>query len=247
MKFIFLIFLISCPTYSNACSEQSERVGSHSARIINYGSKLGCVGTYIPSSNLKKRRSLRFFKGGRIMINTLVENDHYVGARTLFILPSNENLEMKSFDGIAVQIKDTSGIHWNFDPQGNISTEEKCKLKIKSEISNSGDSTANGNQGGFFLQSCPNSIIIDTGFKKDNDPALDSDRKSQIRDGLGNSCEVKNSEIFNYKKEAGQAHLMFKNSKEFSQFLVGHPNCKNKIDVSSLISSDRGKGTSPQR
>lgn len=106
---------------------------------------------------------------------------------------------MKSLGGIAIQLKDTSGLHWNVDPQGSISLEEKCKLKIKSEISNSGDSTDNGNQGGFFLQSCPNVIIIDAGFKRTNDPALDPNRKSQIRDSSGNSCDVKNSEIFDYK------------------------------------------------
>lgn len=243
---MFLI-LITVNAFASNCPEQSDRIGLTSVSLRDFGTRLGCVGTIIPNADVKKRRSLRFFKNGRIMVNTLVATDHAVGARTIFVLPARSKMEMKSLGGIAVQLKDSSGLHWNVDPKGQISTEEKCKLKIKTEISNSGDSTENGNPGGFFLQSCPQSIIIDTGFKRTNDPALDPARKSQIRDSSGNSCEVRNSEIFDYKKEAEQAHLKFKNSKELSEFLKGHTNCKNKIDVSPLLSDQKVTDPIPQR
>ncbi len=246
LYFPVLIFL-SVNALANNCPEQSERIGLMSVSIRDFGTGLGCVGTIIPNADIKKRRSLRFFKNGRIMINTLVSTEHAVGARTVFVLPADEKIEMKSLGGLATQLKDTSGLHWNVDPKGNISLEEKCKLKIKSEISSSGDSTENGSQGGFFLQSCPGSIIIDVGFKRNNDPALDPNRKSQIRDSFGNSCEVKNAEIFDYKKEAEQAHLKFKNSKELFHFLNSHSSCKNKLDLSPLMSGQKSINLLPQR
>ena len=244
-----LIYLILSIALAQNCPDQSEDLGPYSYRRLEYSKALGCVVSVKAKSvgDSKPTRYFNFFKDGQIQVKTQIgpiSQTQSTGFRNYFILPANETPAIKNLGGIGVQVKDSAGLKWNFNEQGQAKSENGCKLKINPKVTWENEVTQNNKEGGFFISHCPGSIIVDIGFKRTRDPVLEKDRLVTIRDPQGKSCQVKNSDIFSYPKSY-EGVFKYKNSKSFYDFLNTKASCK-ELDLSPLNPKGSGSNSSSQ-
>lgn len=233
-----LLYLILSISFAQECPRDGFTVGPVSFTQMALPST-GCNISASTSSLKTSRRSLRFLKSGQVNVFTEVgDSSKTAGFRSYFILPAtSEPMTMKSLGGMGARVHDSSGLDWIFDEQGNVKIEQKCKLTISKTITLQQDSTANGKAGGFDLKSCPNSIIIDSGFKERGNNLENPKALSTIKDSNGNSCSVSNSTLFTYVKSQGT----IRPNQAIHAALSKVPECA-KLDLSPLSSNSGVSG-----
>lgn len=243
-----IIFLILSIALAQNCPDQAEDFGPYRFRRSQISKALGCMVNVKlrDSTDTKPARFFDFLKEGQIQITTQngpVSKTDSTGTRSYFILPANETQSIKSLGGLGIQVKDSAGLGWSFNEQGEITSENGCKLKVNPKITWENESTANNKDGGFSINRCPGSIIIDVGFRRTRNPIDEKDRVIAIRDPQGKSCQVKNSEVFSYKD---QGLLKYKRSEDFYAFLSKKPGCQD-LDLSPLYAGNSTQKSNPQR
>lgn len=230
--------ILSIATAQN-CPNQYFKLNSYSFSQ-RFTSKLtGCsISASASSLSLPNRRNFRFLKGGQLSVVTEIDSvkggTASTGGRFYFILPAGNEISMESPGSLFVKVQDSAGLTWLFDEKDEVSTEQNCKLKINKKISWESESTESNKEGGFYLKSCPHSVIIDSGFKKGNNAFLNKASHSKIRDSKGNQCIVSNSEIFNYVKEGKETQNIIKSTKDLHAILSKKHDCKN-LDLSPML------------
>ena len=228
-----LYLILASISFSAPCPNQKQSLGPYRFLRSEISVNLGCVVNVNITNDEKPIRAFNFFKDGQILIQSqlsTVRHSADVGTRTYFILPAGEIPDIQT-RGQTVQIKDSAGMSWNFDKTGRVSNFQ-CQLSITPEVSWASESTENGSPGGFQIKKCPGSIVVDVGFKRGGDPTMEKNRKSTIRDQSGHSCEIKNSELFNYPTK-WDSKFRYTQPQDFYQFLSRKSGCE-ELDLSPL-------------
>ncbi len=93
-------------------------------------------------------------------------------------------------------VKSGSGQKWTFNTQSSLpSSLEGCKLSVNSKFSLQ--------DSGFKIQSCKNHLVIETPVEVGGEAIAYPDRLLTIRDPAQNTCQVKATELYEYKKNSG--------------------------------------------
>lgn len=213
--------------------------------------RTGCtISANASSMKSASRRSLRYFKGGQISVFTEIDSvkggTASTGGRFLYILPAGDNMSIKKLGSFGMKVRDSAGLNWIYDENGNVKIEERCHLKVNKKITWENESTSAGREGGFFLKSCPNSVIVDVGFKRGGNAADNRKGLSQIRDSNGNQCSATNEELFNYIKEGREIQAVLKPSQSLYATLSRKAGCQD-VNLSPLNTSSKGTKSGAQR
>lgn len=244
------LILILSIAFAQNCSDQAEDLGPYSFRRTQYSKALGCVVHVKAKSSavMPPTRYFNFFKDGQIQVRTQIgsiTDTNSTGYRNYFVLPANDTPEIKKLGGLGVRVKDSAGLDWAFNEQGDLKNENGCKVKANPKITWEAEATDKNKEGGFFLSHCPGSVIVDIGFKRTRDAVLEKDRVIAVRDSKGKSCSLKNSDIFTYPNKS-EGIFKYKNPKDFHRFLSTKDGCKD-LDLSPLNTKSGSSSSGVQR
>lgn len=156
-------------------------------------------------------RSYLFTDKGTMMVFNSYEKEEVTdGARVFMIFPRNRLPSLEVVDGRPVMKSATEGVDL-------ILHEKKSIIYGMNGGTATEDYTVSPKNAGGVELSEMKTLIMDAGFTALKDPTSDLSRKSTFKDIKGNSCTVKNSEVF---KNAGTSDTIFKfNDKELKTFL----------------------------
>lgn len=199
MKFligIMLGFLVFNASAEYKCSDEREGFGLYFLHQFENRDKKCVIRLSYKNDNIS-RRSFQFFANGLFEVYTNIKGSDGLGARSYFIVPTSEGPKFENL-GVMAKIHDSSGLTWLLGENGKLSNDNGCKIQQSALTSWEDEARV---KSGFYIQSCPGSLVFDLGFKR-GEPANISNpnHKITVRDHFGNSCQIKNSDLLVYKK-----------------------------------------------
>jgi len=150
MPLLYLILSIAMAQTDCPKESQAATVGKTESHWYYVSPLSGCVASIQPIG--KTARKIDFLKNGEIYVHTPM--GHGSGFRAIYILPATSRNPSVSSNSQKIQVTDTSGLKWDFDKSGQMSSVNGCKTQINSQSSAEIDSTDGGKPGGFFIKSC---------------------------------------------------------------------------------------------
>jgi len=214
------LLLSSAPILASAvCTTQHMIMDETSFQSISGVN--GCMMTLSPrDSNDMTYRSFLIQDSGMFMVFNSLGNgpeNTSAGAREFFFYPRSQEMDFK-YDAAAKQVSITgpSGKVFVFNTQKTILVSiTGADFKVDYDI--------NANNAGGIEITKNDGFYLDAGFKLGQSPTQNPSRKIAFRDAAGNSCLVKNSEVFKYT--ADQDVTMKFNDAQTKTFLARR--CKN--------------------
>jgi len=146
------------------------------------------------------------------------------GAREFMFFPRKQSLSYTTVDGGLLRIE-LSDIHFVMDSKNSrFTTIEGIEFSLAQSIDPS-------NKGGLEILSSQK-LFLDLGFKLGNAPRVQQDRKVYFQDKYAATCELLNSDIFDYTADKYNPKFKFPSDQELGQFLKLR--CAN-LDISSIL------------
>jgi hypothetical protein len=197
-------------------------------------------------TNADSSRSILFTDSGLIQVfnnfpGSKLSNS--TGARVYYLFPTRIEKNVSAVDDAHMSVTHPSGVQFNFD-KGGVMSSPDVKMKVSKEINSK-------NKSGVEIESYPNGIVIDLGYRIGNTPTLNKSAVVTITDKNKKKCTLENSE-FN-KIQRGEAELIYKTNEALHKFLTKrcpsldisdllHP----KIDNFKVLSRPNTLGAAPQ-
>lgn len=222
------------------CSNEIERFGTYSLQQFE-GRNKSCIIRLNFRDSDKPRRNYQFFENGLFEVYTSIKSS--LGARSYYIIPASQGPQFENL-GVMAKIHDSSGLTWLLDEKGNLSNDNGCRIQ-QSKLSDMKNEARE--KSGFYIQSCPNSLVFDFGFKVGEPPNIVNPNNSiSVRDHFGKNCKIKNSDVLEYDKKDRFSHKWkYKTNQQLRAALLKIPGCKDlaeNFNPGSASSSSRSEG-----
>ena len=197
---------------SNTCEFQDTTIGNTDLQSIPRGND--CIILITPSDPGEKYRDYSFSsKGIFLVFNTFSStgsNSSSTGARAYFIFPRTQNPTFSALPNGDILVQDASGKSIRF-------SSAATKLESISGIEFNEDPQVNKNNNGGIDITAQDTLILDTGFQLGAEGYTFPNRTSTFHDPSGETCVVKNKEIFDYV--GYDANLKFPTDLDLANFL----------------------------
>lgn len=228
--FNFVLFFTGT-AYATNCPDIVENQGDWAPQQLKF--KNGVCSLTMKSRNPPHKGAYRSFNwndNGMFMVfinidNGSGRNSQQTGARVYYILPpESPKLEGTMQRGISYDVNLGEDIGFHFlKTDRDISSVHGCEYEVERMVKWE-------NNGGVELKSCQNKLVFDLGMKRGNTPELERNRQIKVTDPLGNSCKIKNSDIFDYPG-VDEVVVKHKTESELHRFLKTKSQCANlKLD-----------------
>ena len=247
-KIIILALLLSsgfavgatCKSDGQAETECCELLKSKNqttfSRLATLDKSVCTMSVYAGDSNSSFRR-FGFASDGQISIFMQPGGNRQKGnsSQSFLIFPSGE-IPMGRYEGDEkLQVRSGSGQKWTFNTQTALpSALEGCSLTVSPKFSLQ--------DSGVRIQNCKKHLVIETPVEVGGEYIAYPDKPLTMRDPAQNTCRLKNSDIYSYKKDGTNykdklgrhftLKLKYKSNAEMAQkFKILCP----RLDVSMLL------------
>jgi hypothetical protein len=223
--YLYLLFQTSFNLYAENCPEKFGKYGNEktyqnlACRIMVAADRTGSES--YRNVTLSNEGAVQFFSNF-----PGTTNSNSTGARVFYLFPNRNSNEITETTDEKLALIQSSAVRFFFDKEGHFSSPD-LKMKVSKEINSK-------NNGGVEIQSFPNGIIIDIGYRAGNDPKLNKNASVTITDKNQKKCSLLNSEIHNISKY--DATFIYKTNDSLYKFLVKR--CPG-LDLSDLLTPDR--------
>lgn len=151
-----------------------------------------------------------------------------MGFRVFYLFPLRAKRKIQSHDESHLQVIHPSGVQFNFDKFGNVSSPD-LKMSVSSAINLQ-------NKAGIEIESFPEGIVIDIGYRIGKSPSEYENKMVTITDKNQKKCSVNNNELF--KKKKYDVEFIYKTNVEMYHFL--EKRCKG-LDLSDFLDIEKEK------
>lgn len=231
MKTIFKIICLSALTisfaYAKTCDEKYGKYGND----IQYQNAFCTFFISSTKINSDSYRNVTFSDTGLVQFFSNfpgTTNSNSTGARVYYFFPVRGEKEITSVDTNNLNVKHSSGVNFNFDKNGNI-TSPDLKMKIDKNINSK-------NKGGVEVESYSKGLVIDIGYRMGNSPTLNKNATVTITDKNSKKCTMPNSDFHSIDKY--NVELKYKTNEAMHRFLKGKCPGLDLSDLKSPISNE---------
>lgn len=172
----------------------------------------------------KSYRNVMFTDEGLVQVFSSfpgTTNSNSTGARIYYLFPYKEQKSITNVSAKGLSVRHPSGARFNFDKNGIVSSSD-LQMKVSKEINSK-------NKSGIEIESFPNGILVDLGYRGGASPTNNKNAVVTITDKNKNKCIMVNSDINKINKD--EVELIYKTNEELHKFLSRK--CP-KLDISDL-------------
>ncbi|WP_417335676.1 hypothetical protein [Halobacteriovorax marinus] len=210
---LMTLLLLSSTSFAYHCESEIEFLDTIQIQQGHWSQTDTC---YISISSRKtynlEYRNFLFTSRGKIQVFNSFgpgPSSTHTGAREFHLFPRNGIISYNILEH-SVVLKMANGREIIFDKE----TAEPIELR-GGEFSLDPNLSPNNN-GGFEIESYP-TLILDSGFKLGMSPTWYLNRYSTFRDAMGQTCRVRNSELFD--KKSDEIFWIHENDRELYKYL----------------------------
>lgn len=224
--FIFTLLVFSSVVSAKDCPEKFGRYGEGKT----YQNMFCKIAVQADSSKPETNRSMTFTDEGLVQVfsNLAGSTSSSTGARVYYLFPLKNKQAVIEESADHLSVSHASGVEFDFDKTGNISSPQ-LKMKVSKTISHE-------NKGGVEIESFPQGLVFDLGYRIGNTPTLNKNAVVTVTDKNNKKCTMLNND-FN-KVEGYSVELRYKTNEELHKFLS--KKCAN-LDLSDLLRPMKAK------
>lgn len=219
--FKIILLLSSSSLYAATCPEARGKYGDG----IQYQDMFCRIMVSADKTDSKSYRNITFTDEGLVQIFSNfpgTTNSNSTGARVYYLFPYKEQKSITQIDAEGLSVKHPSGVRFNFDKNGKPSSPD-LQMKVSKEINSQ-------NKSGVEIESFPNGIVVDLGYRAGASPTNNKNAVVTITDKNKKKCTMVNSDINKINKD--DVELIYKTNEELHKFLS--KKCP-KLDISDLL------------
>lgn len=177
------------------------------------------------SRDSDKSRNFTFTDEGQIQVFSNfpgTTNSNSTGARIFYLFPLRTKKNIAAIDESHLSLVHPSGAVINFDKTGKPGSKDLV-IKVASEVNSQ-------NKSGVEIESYPQGLVVDLGYRMGNTPVLNKNATVTITDKNKKKCVMVNSEFNKVGKD--KAELIYKTNEALHKFLSSK--CP-QLDISDLL------------
>ncbi|MEA9356188.1 hypothetical protein SHI21_08245 [Bacteriovorax sp. PP10] len=219
--FKILILLSASSSYAATCPDSRGKYGDG----IQYQDMFCRIMVSADKTDSKSYRNVTFTDEGLVQVFSNfpgTTNSNSTGARVYYLFPYKEQKSITNISAEGLSVKHPSGVSFNFDKDGKLSSPD-LQMKVSKEINSQ-------NKSGVEIESFPNGIVIDLGYRGGASPTNNKNAVVTITDKNKKKCTMVNSDINKINKD--EVELIYKTNEELHKFLS--KKCP-KLDISDLL------------
>lgn len=216
---------------AGSCPDISGKYGADKS----YQDMFCMIKVMADATDSMSNRSLLFTDAGLIQVfnnfhGRTSSNSDSTGARVYYLFPIRMKKEISSVDESHISVTHPSGVRFDFDKDGKLSSPD-LEVSVSKDINSA-------NKSGIEIGNLRNGLVVDLGYRIGNTPTLNKNAIVTVTDKNKRKCDLENSE-FN-KIQKGEAELIYKTNKALHGFLARR--CPG-LDISDLLDSNSASMT----
>lgn len=216
-----ILLLTSTSLYAETCPDARGKYGDG----IQYQNMFCRIMVSADKTDTKSYRNITFTDEGLVQVFSNfpgTTNSNSTGARVYYLFPFKEQKGITQVNAEGMSVKHPSGATFNFDKNGKVSSPD-LKMKVSKEINSQ-------NKSGVEIESFPNGIVVDLGYRAGASPTNKKNATVTITDKNKKKCTMLNSDINKINKD--DVELIYKTNEDLHKFLS--KKCP-KLDLSDLL------------